>query len=191
MGQVKVEVEGEEEVEVEGDQTVSRKERSGAEVQRNKYWGFVVCGFVCGFRLIGGEAGQAEFFENNFYLQGIVEAAMLIADSLLVRRYPLLHGFYANAIDGGKFCKGAGLDLRCLDCAGHGLNFFFRLLYILITRFCFYNILYFACLMSFGYGSLGFSNFFSISSFFFASPKKNQKRSPTKDYIPFVGWYPD
>ena len=93
-------------------------------------WWFVVCGLwfvvcgllfvVCGFRLIGGEARQAEFFENNFYLQGIVEAAMLIADSLLVRRYPLLHGFYANAIDGGKFCKGAGLDLRCLDCAGHG-----------------------------------------------------------------------
>jgi len=27
--------------------------------------------------------------------------------------------------------------------------------------------------------------------FFFASPKKKQKRSPTKDYIPFVGWYPD
>ena len=45
---------------------------------------------------------------------------MLIADSLLVRRYPLLHGFYANAIDGGKFCKGAGFDLGCLDCAGHG-----------------------------------------------------------------------
>jgi hypothetical protein len=27
--------------------------------------------------------------------------------------------------------------------------------------------------------------------FFFASPKKNQKKSPTKDYIPFVGWFPD
>jgi hypothetical protein len=27
--------------------------------------------------------------------------------------------------------------------------------------------------------------------FFFASPKKNQKKSPTKDYIPFVGGFPD
>jgi hypothetical protein len=29
------------------------------------------------------------------------------------------------------------------------------------------------------------------SLFFFASPKKNQKKSPTKDYIAFVGWFPD
>ena len=115
--------------EVEGEQTVSRKGRRGAEAQRNKFCGLWFVVFVCGLlfvvccfclRLIGGKAGQAEFFENNFYLQGIVEAAMLITDSLLVRRYPLLHGFYANAINGGKFCKGAGLDLRCLDCAGHG-----------------------------------------------------------------------
>jgi len=27
--------------------------------------------------------------------------------------------------------------------------------------------------------------------FFFASPKKNQKTSPAKDYIPFAGWFPD
>ena len=182
-------------------ETVSRKGRRGAEAQRNKFCGllFVDCCFC--LRLIGGKARQAEFFENNFYLQGIVETAMLITDSLLVRRYPLLHGFYANAIDGGKFCKGAGLDLRCLDCAGHGLNFFFRLLYILITRFCFYNILYFACLMSFGYGSLGFSNFFSISSFFFASlpssatlvgifHKKEPKKEPDKGLHPLCRMVP-
>jgi len=28
-------------------------------------------------------------------------------------------------------------------------------------------------------------------SFFFASPKKNQKRSPEIDYIPISGWFPD
>jgi hypothetical protein len=27
--------------------------------------------------------------------------------------------------------------------------------------------------------------------FFFASPKKKQKRSPAKDYIPFAGRFPD
>jgi len=27
--------------------------------------------------------------------------------------------------------------------------------------------------------------------FFFACPKKNQKRSPAKEYIPFAGWFPD
>ena len=27
--------------------------------------------------------------------------------------------------------------------------------------------------------------------FFFACPKKNQKKTPTKDYIPFVGLFPD
>jgi hypothetical protein len=27
--------------------------------------------------------------------------------------------------------------------------------------------------------------------FFFASPKKNQKKSPAKDYIPFAGGFPD
>ena len=32
---------------------------------------------------------------------------------------------------------------------------------------------------------------FFVLLLFFASPKKNQKRSPTKDYIAFVGWFPD
>ena len=141
---------------------------------------------------ISGEAGQAEFFENNFYLQCSINAAMLFADGWLVWSYPFFHGADAYAVDGGEFGEAAGFDLGCLDCAGHGLDFFFRLLYILITGFCFYNILYFACLMSFGYGSLVFLAFFLfIVLFCFSNPSTSLRMCPTKDYIPFVGWYPD
>jgi len=41
-----------------------------------------------------------------------------------------------------------------------------------------------------GFIVFGLANAF-LFLFFFASPKKNQKRSPTKDYIPFVGGFPD
>jgi hypothetical protein len=30
-----------------------------------------------------------------------------------------------------------------------------------------------------------------LFSFFFACPKKKQKKAPAKDYIPFAGWFPD
>ena len=33
--------------------------------------------------------------------------------------YPFFHGAYAYAVNGGEFGEGAGLDLGCLDCAGH------------------------------------------------------------------------
>ena len=92
---------------------------------------------------------------------------MLFANGLLVWSDPLFHCAYAYTVDGGEFGEGAGLDLGCLDCAGHIFN-----LYFLVMAIWFF-------LTSF------------LLLFFFASPKKNQKRSPTKDYIPFVGWYPD
>ena len=38
---------------------------------------------------------------------------------------------------------------------------------------------------------VNFPTTFGLFIFFFDCPKKKQKKTPTKDYIPFVGWFPD
>jgi len=35
------------------------------------------------------------------------------------------------------------------------------------------------------------NGFKDVVFFFFACPKKKQKKTPAKDYIPFAGWFPD
>lgn len=62
-----------------------------------------------GWVLVASETGQAEFFENDFYLECCINAPVFFADGFLMGGYPFFHSADANTINCGKFCEGAGL----------------------------------------------------------------------------------
>ena len=53
--------------------------------------------------LVGGHAGQAEFFEYYFYLKVSVNSPLLLADGLLVGCDPFFHCADAYAVDCSEF----------------------------------------------------------------------------------------